>query len=131
MGSNDIPPPHIPSHVVPTCNLLLQIGGLLWTICYTLYVRESFRSKTYGMPLFALALNFAWELVYGLYVAETTLEQAVFTLWLVLDCGMVAGMVKYAGNEWAHSPVVARHVGLIFAIMAAVATVGCGVGECR
>lgn len=124
MGSNDVPPAHVPAHVVPVCNLLLQVGGGLWTLCYVLYVRESFRSKSYGMPLFALALNFAWEVVYALYVAESPLEQSVFTSWLIIDCGMVYGMVKYAKYEWSHTSAVANRIGGIFAIMAIGATIG-------
>ncbi|KAK4998013.1 hypothetical protein LTR66_002684 [Elasticomyces elasticus] len=124
MGSNDVPPPHVPSHVVPICNLLLQIGGGLWTLCYLLFVRESFRSRSYGMPLFALALNFSWEMVYAFYVAESPLEKSVFTLWLIIDCGMVYGMIKYAKHEWAHSPIIARNIGMIFAAMTVVAILG-------
>lgn len=124
MGSNDVPPPHVPSHVVPTCNLLLQTGGGLWTLCYVLYVRESFRSRSYGMPLFALALNLAWEVVYALYVAESPLEQCVFTVWLVIDCGMVYGMVKYTKYEWSHAPAIACRIGGIFAVMAVGAILG-------
>jgi hypothetical protein len=44
------------------------------------------------MPLFALALNFAWEV--ALYVAESPLEQFVFTIWLFIDCGMVYATVQ-------------------------------------
>ncbi|KIW24688.1 uncharacterized protein PV07_10389 [Cladophialophora immunda] len=124
MGSNDIPPPHVPLHVVPLCNFFLQVGGGLWTVCYILYVRESLRSRSYGMPLFALALNFSWELVYALYVAESPLEKSVFTLWLLIDCGLVYGIVRYARYEWTHSPTVARHIGAIFTVMTAVATLG-------
>jgi hypothetical protein len=69
------------------------------------------------MPLFALALNFSWEVVYALVVAESPLEKLVFTLWLVIDCGMVFGMIKYAKYEWTQSPVVARHFGIIFVTM--------------
>lgn len=90
MGSNDIPPAHVPGHVVPVCNFLLQVGGALWTLTYILYARESFKSQSYGMPLFALALNFAWELVYALYVAESPLEKSVFVCWLIIDCFMVS-----------------------------------------
>ena len=124
MGSHDIPPPHVPSHVVPIGNFLLQIGGGLWTLCYYLLARESFRSKSYGMPLFALALNFSWEVVYALYVVEYALERIVFTLWLIIDCGMVYGMIKYAKYEWMHSPIIARNIGKIFFVMAGACVVG-------
>ncbi|KAK4505250.1 hypothetical protein PRZ48_003213 [Zasmidium cellare] len=124
MGSNDLPPPHIPTHVVPTCNALLQLGGALWTLSYLLYTRESFRTKSYGMPLFALALNLAWELVYALYVAESPLERTVFFIWLVIDCVMLYGVLKFAKFEWRHSPAVARSVGGIFGGMVVVAVLG-------
>ncbi|KAF2762933.1 hypothetical protein EJ05DRAFT_447376 [Pseudovirgaria hyperparasitica] len=124
MGSNDIPPPHVPKHVVPTCNALLQLGGSLWTLTYILYTRQSFRDKSYGMPLFALALNFAWELVYALVVAESLLEKTVFTVWLVIDCFMVYGTVKYARYEWSHAPQIARNMGKIFIVLAGLAIWG-------
>jgi hypothetical protein len=76
------------------------------------------------MPIFALALNFAWEAVYALYVAESPLERFVFAVWLFIDCGMVYGMIKYAKHEWSHAPAVARRIGGIFAIMAVGATLG-------
>lgn len=124
MGSNDVPPPHVPAHVIPTCNLLLQTGGVLWTICYVLHVYESFRSQSYGMPLFVLCLNLSWELVYAFYVAESPLERFVFTLWLLIDTGIVYGVIKYAKYEWTHSPIVARNIGTIIVVMLTGATLG-------
>ena len=76
------------------------------------------------MPLFALALNFSWEVVYALFVAESTVEKSVFTLWLVMDCGMVYGMIKYAKYEWTHSPKVAYNIGSVFTVMVVGATLG-------
>ena len=114
MGSNDIPPPHIPFYFVPVSNAFLQIGGSLWTLCYILLTRQSFRDRSYGMPLFALAYNFAWEFIYGFYVAETPLERAVFTIWLFLDVGMVYGLVVYGKEEWNHAPLIKENLRLIF-----------------
>lgn len=115
MGSNDVPPPHVPSYYLPIANVLLQIGGAFWTLCYILLTLRSFRDRSYGMPLFALAYNFAWEFIYGLLIAETTLESAVFTMWLILDLGMVYGLLKYGKEEWNHAPLVKSNLGLIFA----------------
>ncbi|CZR55524.1 uncharacterized protein PAC_05412 [Phialocephala subalpina] len=82
MGSNDVPPPHVSTNLIPIANALLQAGGGLWTVTYILLTRQSFKDRTYGMPLFALALNFAWEIVYALYVAESPLERsAPHRLW--------------------------------------------------
>lgn len=124
MGSNDIPPAHVPSYVIPACNALLQIGGTLWTICYLLTIRESIRTRSYGMPMFALANNFAWEVVYGLFVAEEVLERVVFIIWLVIDCGMIYCLMKYGGREWSHSPAVARNLGKLFVLMTTLAILG-------
>ncbi|KAH6669556.1 hypothetical protein B0J14DRAFT_546718 [Halenospora varia] len=117
MGSNDLPPPHVPSHYLPVTNTFLQVGGSLWTICYILLTRESFKSRTYGMPLFALAFNFAWELVYAFFVAEAPLERIVFGIWCLLDCGMVYGIFLYGANEWAHAPVIAKNLGKGFGVL--------------
>ncbi|RDW85832.1 hypothetical protein BP5796_04157 [Coleophoma crateriformis] len=125
MGSSDIPPPHVSSHVVPVCNALLQLGGGLWTICYILLTRESIKSQSYGMPMFALAFNFAWELVYALTVAEATLEKICFGIWLAIDCGLVYGLLKYGHNEWNHAPAVKNHLGSIFIVLLG----GCVVGH--
>jgi hypothetical protein len=116
MGSNDIPPPHVPSYFVPVSNALLQISGVLWTLAYVLLTRQSFRDRTYGMPLFALANNFAWEFIYGFFVAEAPLERVVFTSWMLLDMGMFYGLVTYGKEEWNHAPLVKRNLGLIFSV---------------
>jgi hypothetical protein len=117
MGSNDIPPPHVPSYVMPTSNAFLQVAGSLWTICYILMLRESRRTRTYGMPLFVLAMNFAWEIIYALYVVEANLEFTVFGVWLLIDCGLVYYMLKYGKHEWDQAPFVANNLGTILAVM--------------
>jgi hypothetical protein len=39
--------------------ILVGISGLAWTVVYLFLIRAGFKDKTYGMPLFALALNIA------------------------------------------------------------------------
>lgn len=124
MGSNDVPPPHVPSHVVPICSLLLQVGGALWTLCYILMLRQSRRTRTYGMPLFVLAMNFSWEIVYALYVVETGIEFTVFGVWLAIDCGLVYYMLKFGKQEWSHAPFVERNLGTILAVMVVYCSLG-------
>ena len=60
MGSSDIPPAHVPSFVMPLSDNLLRLGGALWTVCYILSIRDSFRDRSYALPLGAVAMNFAW-----------------------------------------------------------------------
>jgi hypothetical protein len=65
------------------------------------------------MPLFALAFNFAWEIIYAFYVTEAPLERIVFGIWCLLDIAMVGGVIKYGASEWRHAPVIARNLGKI------------------
>ncbi|KAH9215122.1 hypothetical protein DL95DRAFT_523429 [Leptodontidium sp. 2 PMI_412] len=125
MGSNDIPPSHVPTFYLPVYNILLQAGGSLWTICYILLTLQSFKDRSYGMPLFALAFNFAWELIFALYVAESPLEQTVFGVWLLIDLFMVYGLVNYGKEEWNGSPLVKKYLGWIFGTM----VVWCSLGH--
>jgi hypothetical protein len=82
------------------------------------------RSKSYGMPLFALALNLAWEVVYAFYVAEVHIEKTVFFLWLLIDCGMVHGVAKNGKNEWKHSQWVAQNLVAVLSVMIGICIAG-------
>ncbi|KAL5114008.1 hypothetical protein ACEQ8H_008113 [Pleosporales sp. CAS-2024a] len=116
-------PVNLPAHVDPSILLisdgLLGVGGIGYTICYVLMTRQSMRDRTYAMPLFALALNFAWEIVFALFVAKEAREKAIFTIWMLIDVGLVYAVVNYGANEWRHAPAVARNIGKIFAVMLA------------
>jgi hypothetical protein len=71
------------------------------------------------MPLFSLALNFGWEIVMSLYVAENMPEKATFTIWMLLDLGLVYAVVRYGENEWKHAPAVGRNIGKFLALCVA------------
>jgi hypothetical protein len=116
MGSNDIPPPHVSPLYPALSSLFMATGGLCYTITYFLMVQQSYRDRTYAMPIFSLALNFAWEIVFALFVAEAPLEKTIFVLWMVLDAGLVYGVLKYGKNEWAHAPAVSRNLGKIMSV---------------
>ncbi|KAF2838696.1 hypothetical protein M501DRAFT_935173 [Patellaria atrata CBS 101060] len=126
MGSNDVPPPHVPSYVIPMTGVILSIAGPLWTICYILHVRQAFKTKSYGMPLLALTLNFGWEIVMGLFVAEELLEKIVFIIWLLLDIPLIYCFLQYGKNEWSHSPLITKNLHVVFAVLAflSIAAVG-------
>jgi hypothetical protein len=64
-------------------------------------------------------LDFAWEMVFALYVAEELREKIIFTIWALIDVGLVYAAVTYGANEWKHAPAVGRNVGKIFACMLA------------
>ena len=79
---------------------------------------------TYGMPLPALSLNIAWEFIFSLYVSETLLEKSVFSIWLLIDLGLVYGMLKYGREEWKDRPWVGRWLGSVFWSATAWCTMG-------
>ncbi|KAF1995560.1 hypothetical protein P154DRAFT_526254 [Amniculicola lignicola CBS 123094] len=80
---------------------------------------RSIQSRTYSMPLFSLALNFSWEAIFSLYVAETLFEKTAFAIWMLLDLGLIYTTVTYGAHEWPHAPVVGRHIGKIWAVACA------------
>ena len=43
-----------PLHFLWVQDGLILTMGSLWSIAYILYIRESFRDKSYGMPIVAL-----------------------------------------------------------------------------
>jgi hypothetical protein len=124
MGITDIPPPHVPSWVVPASAGLLIAGVLCWDVAYILLVRRSLATKSSGMPLLALAANVSWEIIYALMVADHPLEQLGFLAWLILDIPVVFATVRAATHDWAHAPLVARNYPAILGIMLAVGCAG-------
>ena len=85
-------------------HLLTVVGGLSWTIVYLLIIVRSFRDKTYGMPYWALAFNFSWELIFS-YVLVTKdpdlqLQLIINRVWLVFDLAIFIAYFKYGRREW-------------------------------
>ncbi|KAF1937487.1 phospholipase D/nuclease [Clathrospora elynae] len=119
MTPHDALPVHVEASLRNVNDVLLGIGGLGYTICYLLMARQSIRDRTYAMPLFSLAFNFGWEIVFALYVAVEVREQVIFTIWMLIDVGLVYTTVRYGANEWRHAPAVGRNIGKIFTGMLA------------
>lgn len=119
MTRHDVLPPHVDPSIRTFNDAFLGTGGIGYTICYILMTRQSIRDRTYAMPLFTLALNFAWELIFALFVAVEGRELGIFTVWMIIDLGLVYALVKYGANEWEHAPIVGRHIGKIFTVMLA------------
>ncbi|KAJ9149325.1 hypothetical protein NKR23_g4203 [Pleurostoma richardsiae] len=125
MGSSDVPPPGAPAWLVPLSTALLAGGVSLWCATYVLMTRRSLQTRSYGMPLLALATNLSWEVVYAGYVTEMPLELAGFAAWLLLDVGLVYTTVRFAPEDWRRSsPVVGRRMGWILGVMVAVGCAG-------
>ncbi|ROV91976.1 hypothetical protein VSDG_07587 [Cytospora chrysosperma] len=125
MGSSDVAPAHVPDWAVPLSTVALGVGVLCWDAAYVLMTLRSLKTKSYSMPLLGLALNVSWEIVYALYVCEAPLEKAGFTIWLLLDVGLIYTTVKFAPYEWDRtSPWVGRNVSAILGLMTLVGCMG-------
>ncbi|KAK4187788.1 hypothetical protein QBC35DRAFT_220054 [Podospora australis] len=121
MGSQDVAPAHTPPWVVPLHSTLLSIAFLLWSATYILMTRRSLVTKSYGMPLVALATNVSWEIVNLFYVCTMPLEQVGLSMWLVLDIGLVYTTVKFGPQEWRTSnPWIGRNIAWILTVLTAV-----------
>jgi hypothetical protein len=83
--------------------ILVGISGLAWTVVYLFLIRAGFKDKTYGMPLFALALNIAWELLYtilGFQHRTASLQTWVNFVWCLFDIAIIYTYFKYGKEEF-------------------------------
>jgi hypothetical protein len=83
---------------------LSLISGVCWTIVYVEIIRLGFKGKTYGMPLFALALNICWECVHA-YLYLTTdpgnIQGWINLLWFLFDIAIVITYIKYGKSDFS------------------------------
>jgi hypothetical protein len=80
---------------------LTLISGISWSIVYIAIICRSFKDKTYGMPLFALAFNITWEFIYGFLVGPGfDIQKVVTSVWFILDAVIVFAYFKYGRKEF-------------------------------
>jgi len=103
--------------------VLFLVCGALWTIAYVLYIRKSFRDKSYGMPLLPLCLNVSWEFLY-IINPPTILDRVAFTIPFILDLFIVYATIKFWPREWGNSPLIAKNLITIITLSIAMSLVG-------
>lgn len=87
---------------------LTLVSGIAWTIVYISCIRTGLKQKTYCMPLFALGLNFAWEVIYSVdEVAGVIGNPSMFSvqtivniIWACLDAVIVYTYFKYGKEDF-------------------------------
>lgn len=126
MGSSDIAPDTAPTWLVPASTVCLSTGVVFWLAAYVLMVRRSLATKATPAPLLALAMNLSWEVVYAFAVCEAPMETVGFAFWLLLDIPVLYATLKTAPRSFASSPLIARNVGFLLAVMFAFGVVGNG-----
>lgn len=96
----------------------MLLGGICWSIVYIELIRKGFKDKTYAMPLFALGLNFVWELIYSvntLMLSAASLQGWVNLVWAMLDVVIVYSYFKYGREDF---PAKAKKYFVPFSILA-------------
>ena len=80
---------------------LTLISGISWTIVYIDIILRSYKDKTYGMPLFALAFNIAWEFIDGFLGGNGfDLQKVVNIVWFALDVVIIFAYFKFGRREF-------------------------------
>jgi hypothetical protein len=85
---------------------LTVVSGVCWTIVYLDGIRVGLRDKSYAIPFYALALNFAWELLYTVlgFRAEGVTVQNVFNaVWFTFDVGILYTYFRFGFAEFPGS----------------------------
>lgn len=89
---------------------LTLLSGIGWILVYEECIRIGIKKKYYAMPLFALGLNFSWELLYsivdlvyeahGPLVGMNKVQLIVNIFWCCLDVVILYTFFKNAKKEW-------------------------------
>ena len=90
-------------------DILTLVSGVSWTLVYLLIIFHSYRDKTYGMPYWALAFNFSWELIFSFVLSTHSpglqLQLIINRIWLVFDLVIFIAYFLYGKREWpSHLP---------------------------
>ncbi|MCH3905167.1 MAG: hypothetical protein LKF01_02340 [Lactobacillus sp.] len=81
---------------------LTLVSGIAWTIVYIECIRLGFKQRTYSMPLFALALNIAWEGIYSIVDLHNFSAQTVVNLvWFIFDLVIACTYFKFGRKEFS------------------------------
>lgn len=78
--------------------ILTVVSGVCWTVVYVEGIRIGFRDKSYAIPFYALALNFAWEALYtffGFRINGIDTQNIFNAIWFTFDVGILYTYFKY------------------------------------
>ena len=77
--------------------ILTVVSGICWTIVYIDGIRLGLKDRSYAIPFYALALNFAWELLHTIFgfQAGLSVQTIINAVWLTFDVGILYTYFKY------------------------------------
>lgn len=105
---------------VPCVDLFLTlVSGVAWTVVYVEAIRVGLRDRTYAMPVAALALNFAWEVIYaaGGFTSGVSAQGIVNVVWAVADIAIIWTYLRFGRAElpeFVTRPLFAAWSALVF-----------------
>ncbi len=80
--------------------LLMDGGGLFWSLAYILIIIRGFKDKTYGIPLFVLCVNISWEFIFSFILPSTKPQIYINYAWLALDVFIMIQFLKFGMLEF-------------------------------
>ena len=106
--------------------ILVGISGVCWTIVYIELIRNGFKDKACGMPLFALGLNIAWEFLYsidGFFISKEFIQvqNMADMAWAFCDIAILVCWFKY-GKQYL--PKKAQKYFIPYSILALFVCIG-------
>jgi hypothetical protein len=77
--------------------ILTVVSGICWTVVYIEGIRVGFKDRSYAIPFYALALNFAWELLHTVFGFRSgvSLQTIINAVWFTFDVGILYTYFKY------------------------------------
>jgi len=102
---------------------LTLLSGISWTLVYIDGIRVGLRDQSYAIPFWALALNLAWEFLYGVqgYLGYGWKPQTVINLaWFLFDIGILYTYIHYGRRYFPTAlPRYAFHVWTVLGLASA------------
>jgi hypothetical protein len=98
--------------------LTFAVTGFFWTAVYVEIIRQGFRDRSHGMPIFAMGANISWEFYFSVVEKNYSLLPA-----FVLDIVIAAQCIAYAKHDLAGRRV-ARYAGWIVVLIMVVSYLG-------
>jgi hypothetical protein len=86
--------------------VLTVLSGVCWTVVYLEGIRIGFRDKSYAIPFYALALNFAWELLHSIFGFRTngvSVQNVFNTIWFIFDIGILYTYFRFGRKYFPRS----------------------------
>ena len=82
---------------------LTLMSGACWTVVYVAGIRLGLRDRTYAIPFWALALNFAWEVLntlLGYRQSGLVLQVGINAIWTFFDVGILYTYFRYGRKSF-------------------------------